>query len=100
MKEDQPQQFLELEILTQAVTVWHGFPEFKDRSKLSRLWGALNRVEGDNLEEAVENLEMQLRNIANDRLLNKSLRDFVSENAKTAISNDQKDKVLRLSLQR
>ena len=38
--------------------------------------------------------------MADDHLLQQSLRDFVSENAKTAISNDQKDKVLSLSSQK
>ena len=93
-------QLKELENLAQAITIFLAFPQFEGHKRLNPLLQALNSVNGDNLSSAVENLSNQFKNLANDRKLQKSLKNFVSENATAPIKEEQMIQVAETSQQK
>lgn len=65
--------------------VFQAFPQFEGANKLAELWKGINSVKGINLNEAVTNLSNTLKDIANDRKLQKSLRNFNFEHGSADI---------------
>jgi hypothetical protein len=67
-----------LEILARAISIYHTAPQIPEQARLADLWKAIEQHENHtNLNAAITSLANTLKEVANDRKLQKSLTTYI-----------------------